>query len=259
MGQRHLTPRGDGRTDRTTQHGLPDRDAAAQCGVWLAGGQPDESAAVDVLARGTGTLMPTSADVIVATSSTPGSRPSSSAVSPRRPLLMMTGHAGDRGFGAEALRDARAIVARMADERSDPLSRAQHEVISRLTELARALADLNPVSHAGQRAEQALHPAQRVLQGLAGYSALAIDPLVGLVDAQREFADRMAEWAQLQRQFADHMAEWAALQRGLADSLGLVLRPLAEGGHQVSDVLHHVSGQHEGKADPGGRGKKGTP
>jgi len=143
----------------------------------------------------------------------------------------------------------------MADGRSDPLSRAQREMISRLTDVARALADIKPVSMAGQHAEQAILPIQRVVQGLAGYSALAIEPLVGLIDAQRQFADRMSEWAQLQRQFADHMAEWADLQRGLADSLGLVLNPLAEGGHQVTDALRHVSGQSPDQKGAGARGE----
>jgi hypothetical protein len=147
----------------------------------------------------------------------------------------------------------------MAKERSDPLSRAQREMISRLTEVAHALADLNPMSLAGRHADDALLPVRRVLQGLAGYGALAIEPLVGLVDAQRELADRMTEWAELQRQFADHMAEWADLQRGLADSLGLVLRPLAEGGHQVTKVLRDVSGQPKDRPRPRGRGKPASP
>jgi hypothetical protein len=146
-------------------------------------------------------------------------------------------------------------VALMAKERSDPLSRAQREMIRRLTEVSHALADLNPVSLAGQHADDALLPIQRVVQGLAGYSALAIEPLVGLVDAQRQFADRMTEWAELQRQFADHMAEWADLQRGLADSLGLVLRPLAEGGHQVTNALRDASGQPKDQRGAHGRGK----
>ena len=148
----------------------------------------------------------------------------------------------------------------MAEEHSDPLSRAQREMVSRLTDVVHALADLNPASLAARQAGDALQPVQRVLQGLAGYGALAIEPLVGLVDAQRELADRMAEWAELQRQFADHMAEWADLQRGLADSLGLVLRPLASSGHQVADVLRDASGQSghrrraEGRTEPGSHG-----
>lgn len=147
----------------------------------------------------------------------------------------------------------------MANERSDALSRAQREMISRLTDVAHALAELNPMSLAGRHAEEALQPVQKVLQGLAGYGALAIEPLVGLVDAQRELADRMAEWAELQRQFADHMAEWAELQRGLADSLSLVLRPLAEGGHQVADVLRDVSGKPAAKPRSRTRAKPESP
>jgi hypothetical protein len=143
----------------------------------------------------------------------------------------------------------------MAKERSDPLSRAQREMISRLTDVAHALADLNPMSLAGKHAEEAMQPVQRVLQSLAGYGALAIEPLVALVEAQRELADRMAEWAHLQRQFADQMAEWAELQRGLADSIGLVLRPLAEGGHQVADVLRDVSGKPTAKPRSRARAK----
>ena len=106
----------------------------------------------------------------------------------------------------------------------------------------RALADLPPIRLAGGTVGAATQPVQPVLRALAGYLELAVDPLTGLVEGQRELAERMAAWAELQREFAESMAAWADLQGQFADALAAVLGPLADSGRRISSTLDQVSG-----------------
>jgi ABC-type transporter Mla subunit MlaD len=140
----------------------------------------------------------------------------------------------------------------MSDEARDGLGRLPRDVADRLTELVRALADLPPIRRAGGTVEAATQPVQPVLRALAGYLELAVDPLTGLVEGQRQLAERMAAWAELQREFAENMAAWADLQGQFADALAAVLGPLADSGRRISSTLDQVSGTkaaNEG-ADP---------
>lgn len=140
----------------------------------------------------------------------------------------------------------------MSDEARDGLGRLPRDAADRLAELVRALAALPPVRMAGGTVEAATQPVQPALRALAGYLELAVDPLTGLVEGQRELAERMAAWAELQREFAENMAAWADLQRQFADALAAVLGPLAHGGRQISATLDQVSGKaaHEGDDPP---------
>ena len=68
-----------------------------------------------------------------------------------------------------------------------------------------------------------------VTRSAAEYAAVALKPLRDLVEGQREFADRMARWAELQRELAENMASWAAQQREYADTLDRLLSPFTPG------------------------------
>lgn len=142
----------------------------------------------------------------------------------------------------------------MSDEAWDALGRLPKDVADRLTGIVRALAELTPVQRAGDTVGAATQPLQPLLRALAGYLELAVDPLTGLVEGQRELAERMATWSNLQREFAESMAAWAELQRQFADMLAALLGPLADGGRRITSTLDQVSGakaagQHRGGAD----------
>lgn len=146
----------------------------------------------------------------------------------------------------------------MADQGPDRLARAQQELVGRMTDLAHALAELNPVAIAGRRTEEVVRGTMQLLQSLARFGELTIDPLAALIGSQRELADRMAEWAQLQRELAERMEEWADLQRQFANALDPLLAPLAQGGHRVAQVLgdisrsEHLAGREEDRPREGG-------
>ena len=105
--------------------------------------------------------------------------------------------------------------------------RTQAEAAARVTEVWRELLE----SSAGTTGS----PASRLIQdhldavtrSAADYASVALKPVRDLVEGQREFADRMARWAELQRELAENMASWAAQQREYADALDRLLAPFA--------------------------------
>jgi hypothetical protein len=85
-----------------------------------------------------------------------------------------------------------------------------------------AAPDASPAVPAGPTVEERF---QALTDSVNDYAATLVQPLHHLVDSQRDFADRMARWAELQRDFADDMASWAARQREHVDHLDRLLAP----------------------------------
>ena len=102
----------------------------------------------------------------------------------------------------------------------------QREAAAHFTEVWRQLLEGSAAATRGSPASQLFQDQlDAVTRSAAQYAAVALKPLRDLVEGQREFADKMARWADLQRDLADNMAAWAAQQREYADTLDGLLAP----------------------------------
>lgn len=114
----------------------------------------------------------------------------------------------------------------MADGAGEALWRVQREAVRRVTDtwmqVLRSASALTPGSVQDVQ-EQMLELVRTVTE----YGGAAVRPLRGLVQGQRDFADRMMRWAELQRELADQVASWARHQRDLADSVDRWLAPFS--------------------------------
>jgi hypothetical protein len=66
---------------------------------------------------------------------------------------------------------------------------------------------------------------QQTVAALAQIVTNAAEPLVALVEGQREIADKLERWAELQRDTADVLSGLAKQQRLTADLLGATVAP----------------------------------
>ena len=130
-------------------------------------------------------------------------------------------------------------------ERRGPAAVLQHDAAAAIKEVRKALGELRAALQDHQLVGDVIRPAERLVQGIAGYAELAVTPLAQLVDRQRELADQMAEWAELQREFADRMAAWAERQRQLVNAMDMWLAPLSGATHLTTRVLHDLAGEEE--------------
>ncbi len=136
----------------------------------------------------------------------------------------------------------------MTDRLGTAVTAVQKQAAAALTEARQALGDLGTALRANQRvAGDVMQPAERLVQGLAGYAELAVDPLARFIDSQRELADQMTTWAELQHQLADRIAAWADVQRQLATAMDLWLSPLSGAAQLTTRVLHDVGGDGAAK------------
>ena len=114
----------------------------------------------------------------------------------------------------------------MVDRSIDALLRAQERALAGVRsawELVLRTTAAAPVPGAGAAVEQV----QQTVNALAQVAANAAEPLVALVEGQRELADKLERWAELQRDTADVLAALAAQQRLTADLLGATIAPFA--------------------------------
>jgi hypothetical protein len=131
----------------------------------------------------------------------------------------------------------------MTEDSSASLATMQEHASAAVTEIRQSFSELGSLLGSEERAvaEQMLHPAQRLVRGIAGFVEVAADPLAQFVERQRELADQMAAWAELQHQLADRMAAWADLQRQLANAMGIWLAPASGAARVTTRVLHNIN------------------
>ena len=156
----------------------------------------------------------------------------------------------------------------MSDNGESRLTAAQEHASAAISEIRQALIELGALAGGREHVVgmDALRPAQRLVQGMAGMAEVAVVPLAQFVERQRELADQMATWAELQHQLADSMAAWADMQRELANAVALWLAPVGGAAHLTTRVLHELAGEREAQtratsdvpAQRRGRGKQAT-
>jgi hypothetical protein len=133
----------------------------------------------------------------------------------------------------------------VTDQVTASLSAMQEHAAAAVEDVRKAYDELRGLLVAEQHsvADEVLQPARRLVQGIAGFAEIAVDPLAEFVQRQRELADQMAAWAELQHQLADSMAAWADLQRQLANAFAVWLAPAGGAAKLTTRLLHELSAE----------------
>ena len=115
------------------------------------------------------------------------------------------------------------------DDPMTSLVRAQQEAAARFArtwgEIATTAATAAASGGVADPQRQFQEQFEALTRSVTDYATAAAQPLRDLAAGQREFADRMARWAELQRELADSVATWADQQRRYADTLDRMVTP----------------------------------
>jgi hypothetical protein len=117
----------------------------------------------------------------------------------------------------------------MADK-SNPLEsllKAQREAMQGFTEAAQNLVGAGSSSSTASPAADLMGPLAGLSGALGNLAASSIMPLQELFESQRQFADTMANFAEMHRQMADLLDAVATRQRSAVDAASALLGPIA--------------------------------
>jgi len=117
----------------------------------------------------------------------------------------------------------------MADN-SNPLEsllKAQREAMQGFAEAAQNLVGAGSAGSAAGPAADLMGPLAGLSGALGNLAASSIMPLQELFESQRQFADTMANFAEMHRQMAELLDAVATRQRSAVDAASALLGPIA--------------------------------
>jgi hypothetical protein len=115
-------------------------------------------------------------------------------------------------------------------EKSNPLEallKAQREAMQGFTEAAQNLVGAGSSASTAGPAADLMGPLAGLSGALGNLAASSIMPLQELFESQRQFADTMANFAEMHRQMAELLDAVATRQRSAVDAASSLLGPIA--------------------------------